>query len=337
MNVRKRQVLAQLQGNTIKMQAGALQWQCGSISSETGLGSGAKAVGGFLKNMVKGFVTGESAVKPLYTGYGFVMLEPTYKYIIIEDISQWGPGGIVLQDGLFLACDATLQEKVVSRKTLSSLVAGEGLFNLSLTGNGVAVFESPVPREELIEIELNNSELKIDGNMAIAWSNTLELTVERSSKSLVGSMVNGEGLLNVYRGSGKVWMAPTVPGTLMDDGEAPTAENTSGGGASKSIIGGDVYEFSAEKFTGVYEILYDNYFGPSDFELNLTNYEIRGGNFRLVVVHNDEIVAELEPDMFVDYLLEDVTGTVSLRIAGESASFKFYIDDIDYEMHSHND
>jgi hypothetical protein len=33
-------------------------------------------------------------------------------------------------------------------------------------------------------------------------------------------------------------MAPTVPGTLMDDGEAPTAENTSGGGASKSIIGG---------------------------------------------------------------------------------------------------
>jgi hypothetical protein len=106
---------------------------------------------------------------------------------------------------------------------------------------------------------------------------------------------------------------------------------------SKDIIGGDVYEFSAEKFTGVYEILYDNYFGPSDFELNLTNYEIRGGNFRLVVVHNDEIVAELEPDMFVDYLLEDVTGTVSLRIAGESASFKFYIDDIDYEMHSHND
>ena len=238
MNVRKRQVLAQLQGNTIKMQAGALQWQCGSISSETGLGSGAKAVGGFLKNMVKGFVTGESTVKPLYSGYGFVMLEPTYKYIIIEDISQWGPGGIVLQDGLFLACDATLQEKVVSRKTLSSLVAGEGLFNLSLIGNGVAVFESPGPREELIEIELNGSELKIDGNMAIAWSNTLQLTVERSSKSLIGSMVNGEGLLNVYRGTGKVWMAPTVSGTLMEDGEAPTAENTSGGGASKSIIGG---------------------------------------------------------------------------------------------------
>lgn len=237
MNVRQRQVFVQLQGNTIKMQAGALQWLCGSIQSETGLGSGAKAVGGFLKNMVKGMVTGESTVKPLYSGYGFVMLEPTYKHIIIEDISGWGPGGIVLQDGLFLACDAQLQETVVSRKTISSLAAGEGLFNLSLAGNGVAVFESPVPRQELIEIELNNSELKIDGNMAIAWSSTLTLTVERSSKSLVGSMVNKEGLLNVYRGTGKVWMTPTVSGTLMEEG---TVENTSssGGSATKSVVGG---------------------------------------------------------------------------------------------------
>lgn len=238
MNVRKRQVLAQLNGNTIKMQAGALQWLCGNVESQTGLGSGAGAIGGFLKGMVKGMVTGESTVKPLYRGYGFVMLEPTYKYIIVEDISKWGPAGIVLQDGLFLACDATLQEKVVSRKTLSSLAAGEGLFNLSLSGNGVAVFESPVPREELIEIELNNSVLKIDGNMAIAWSNTLELTVERSSKSLIGSMVNKEGLLNVYRGTGKIWMTPTVAGTLMEGGGVPSESASSGGSANKSVIGG---------------------------------------------------------------------------------------------------
>lgn len=235
MNVRKRQVLACLQGNTIKMQAGALQWLCGNIESETGLGSGAKAVGKFFGNMVKGMVTGESTVKPVYSGCGFVMLEPTYKHIIVEDIGSWGPAGVVLQDGLFLACDATLQERVTSRKTFSSLAAGEGLFNLTLSGNGTAVFESPVPREELIEIELNNSVLKIDGNMAIAWSGTLELTVEKSSKSLIGSMVNKEGLLNVYRGTGKVWMTPTVAGTLMEEG-APATKETSGASASKGII-----------------------------------------------------------------------------------------------------
>lgn len=109
------------------------------------------------------------------------------------------------------------------------------------------------------------------------------------------------------------------------------------GGPNKSvgILTGDSIEFSADKYTGVTEILYDNFIGPSDFDLSLTNFGITGGNFRMVIVHDGEIVAELEPDMFVDYRLEDVTGTVSLRIAGESASFSFCISRFDYDMHSH--
>ena len=62
--------------------------------------------------------------------------------------------------------------------------------------------------EELIVFDVDNDEIKIDGNMAIAWSNTLQFTVERSSKSLIGSAVSGEGLVNVYRGTGKVLLAP---------------------------------------------------------------------------------------------------------------------------------
>ena len=77
-----------------------------------------------------------------------------------------------------------------------------------MTGSGLAVLESPVPREELIEITLDNDVLKIDGSYAIAWSQSLTFTVERSTKSLIGSAASGEGLVNVYRGSGKVLMAP---------------------------------------------------------------------------------------------------------------------------------
>ena len=44
--------------------------------------------------------------------------------------------------------------------------------------------------------------------MAIAWSGSLDFTVERSGKTLAGSAVSGEGLVNVYRGTGKVLMAP---------------------------------------------------------------------------------------------------------------------------------
>ena len=95
------------------------------------------------------------------------------------------------------------------RSNLSSAVLGnEGLFNLSLSGNGFVALESPVPREELVEIELQNDVLRIDGNFAIAWSKDLSFTVEKSTKNLIGSAVSGEGLVNVYRGTGKVLMAP---------------------------------------------------------------------------------------------------------------------------------
>ena len=82
------------------------------------------------------------------------------------------------------------------------------MFNLSLSGNGIAVLESNVPREELIEVELSNDELRIDGPMAVAWSAGLQLTMDRSSHSLVGSAVSGEGLVNVYRGTSRVLMSP---------------------------------------------------------------------------------------------------------------------------------
>ena len=53
-----------------------------------------------------------------------------------------------------------------------------------------------------------NDVLKVDGNLALAWSKSLEFTVERSGKTLVGSAASGEGLVNVYRGTGKVLIAP---------------------------------------------------------------------------------------------------------------------------------
>lgn len=232
MNVRKRQVLCNLNNSAVKLQAGAMQWTAGHVDSTTGV----KGVGDFLGKAIKGAVTNESAVKPIYQGSGFLMLEPTYRYIILEDIGQW-EGGIVLDDGLFLACDAHLTDKVVARSNVSSaLLGGEGLFNLSLMGQGVAVLESPVPREELIEIEVKDDIVKIDGNMAIAWSASLQFTVEKSSKSLIGSAINGEGFVNVYRGTGKILLAPTVEGTTMSSSNGPkNSHSTSSKGLVSSI------------------------------------------------------------------------------------------------------
>jgi uncharacterized protein (AIM24 family) len=208
MNVRKRQVVCDLSVSNVTVQAGAMQWSVGNVNATTGL----KGVGDFFGKAIRGSVTGESAIKPEYTGNGILVLEPTYKHLVLLNVADWG-GSIVLDDGLFLACESNLKHKAVMRSNLSSAAFGnEGLFNLGIQGNGVLCLESYCPREELIEVTLNNDVLKIDGNMAIAWSGSLEFTVERSGKTLIGSAASGEGLVNVYRGSGKVLLAPVRDG-----------------------------------------------------------------------------------------------------------------------------
>ena len=209
MGVRRRQIVIELNGKeSAIIQAGSMQWMAGHVKATTGI----KGVGDFVGKMVKGAITKETAVKPDYVGNGILVLEPTYKYLILVDVGSWGEKGMTIEDGIFYACSGTVKNKLTARKTISSTVLGkEGFFNLSLVGEGVAALESNVPYEELIEVELDNDELKIDGNLAVCWSSGLEFTVERSTKTLVGSAVSGEGLVNVYRGTGKVLMSPVAP------------------------------------------------------------------------------------------------------------------------------
>ena len=208
MNVRRRQLLCDVSKSNVTLQSGAMQWSVGNVNATTGL----KGVGDLFNKAIRGSVTGESAIKPEYTGEGYLVTEPTFRHLLLLNLDDWN-GTVVLDDGLFLACESTLQHKAVMRSNISSAVAGgEGLFNLGITGKGVLCLESPSPKEELIEIELVNDVLKVDGNMAIAWSGSLEFTVERSGKTLIGSAASGEGLVNVYRGTGRVLLAPVAKG-----------------------------------------------------------------------------------------------------------------------------
>lgn len=211
MNVRKRQLVCDLKKADVTVQPGAMQWTAGNVNATTGI----KGVGDFFGKAFRGKVTGESAIKPEYTGNGTLVLEPTYKHIILLNTDDWN-GSVVLDDGLFLACDSNLEHKAVMRSNLSSAaLGGEGLFNLCLNGHGVVALECACPKEELIEVTLDNDVLKVDGNFAIAWSNSLDFTVERSGKTLIGSAASGEGLVNVYRGTGKVLLAPVDKMPMM--------------------------------------------------------------------------------------------------------------------------
>ena len=130
MNARRRQVVCDVTKSNVTVQAGAMQWQVGDVKATTGI----KGVGDLFGKAVRGSVTGESAIKPEYTGNGTLVLEPTYKHILRLDVNAWN-GSVVLDDGLFLACESSLKHKAVMRSNFSSAVAGnEGLFNLGIQG-----------------------------------------------------------------------------------------------------------------------------------------------------------------------------------------------------------
>lgn len=207
MNVRKRQVLAELDDeHGVIVQAGAMQMMIGQVDMVTGV----KGVGDLMKKAVGSAVTGETVLKPHYIGNGAVVLEPTFRYLLLEDMADW-EDGLVIQDGMFLACDDTIDMKVCARKNVSSALFGkEGLFNTVLFGEGTVVLESSVPKDELFVVELEDDELKIDGHQAIGWSGSLSFTVERTAPTLIGSAASKEGLVNVYRGTGKVLVAPVA-------------------------------------------------------------------------------------------------------------------------------
>ena len=66
MNVRKRQVVVDVAKSNVTVQAGAMQWTVGNVNATTGV----KGVGDLFGKALRGSVTGESAIKPEYTGNG---------------------------------------------------------------------------------------------------------------------------------------------------------------------------------------------------------------------------------------------------------------------------
>ena len=118
---------------------------------------------------------------------------------------------IICDKGLFFAASKSVQiSPVMAGKASGAILGGEGFFQQQITGPGFVVLEIPVPMSEMSKVQLNNDVLKVDGNFAVLRSAGIQMTTERSSKTLVGSAVSGEGLLNVYRGTGEVWLAPLI-------------------------------------------------------------------------------------------------------------------------------
>lgn len=86
----------------------------------------------------------------------------------------------------------------------------------------------------------------------------------------------------------------------------------------------DLITYSSKNFSGVEEIYTSDYFMNSDVIIEVNTLSVTEGNLSLVVLLDDEIVHEFKAGELTEtFEMEDVNGTVDIKIAGESAKFEF--------------
>lgn len=203
-NIKMKMLRVLLNNSSAKLEAGALYYMQGDVEMTAKLGG----VVGFGKKMFGGMATNETAIKPLYKGTGEIYTEPSFGHFALLTLEN---EEIIVDDGVFYACEGDVEVGVAAQKNVSSALLGnESLFQTKIKGSGLVALEIPVPECELVKVTLNNDVLKVDGNFALLRSGDISFTVEKSTKSIIGSAASGEGLLNVYKGTGEVWLAPTL-------------------------------------------------------------------------------------------------------------------------------
>lgn len=202
-----RYVSAQLNNSKINLEPGLLHYMKGNLDLDTKRSDGSKGLGGFLKNKVKGSLSGEATNNTVISGKGEVVLEPTFGHLLTIELNN---EAFIADKGIYSCSIGDVHVDVAMQKNISSaLFGGEGLFQSLVKGTGIAVFNSPVHLDELVRVDLDNDTLKVDGSFAILRSASLEFTAEQSAKSFYKTFKSGEGILQTFRGTGTVWLAPT--------------------------------------------------------------------------------------------------------------------------------
>ena len=117
---------------------------------------------------------------------------------------------MIADRGIFAAAGGEIEVESERVAKISALLfGGEGWFQTKVTGSGLVVFNSPVPLSEIVRIDLEDEKLSVDGNFAMLRTGDLEFEAGKSSKSWLGTLTSGEGLLQTFEGVGSVWLAPT--------------------------------------------------------------------------------------------------------------------------------
>ena len=193
-------------GETCTTEAGAMIAMSPNLQIETSTHK--KGKGGILK-AVKRMFAGESFFMNHYTAHGNaeLWLAPT----LSGDINtvELNKNKIIVQAGSYLASEQGINVDV-GWQGFKSAFSGEGLFWLSISGQGKVVLSS---YGCIYPVQVTDTYV-VDTGHIVAFEETLDFSISKAGSSWVQSFLGGEGLVCLFKGKGIVWCQSHNPSSF---------------------------------------------------------------------------------------------------------------------------
>lgn len=192
-------------GDRLHIQRGSMVYRSPSVTLNAQLNANSGGFGGLLKAAARAMASNESMFVTEATSNadgGIVAIAPSAPGDVMA--LQCGPEQYCLNDGAFLALDGTAGYNVEAVKNIGGACFGRtgGFFIMKTHGTGMLLIEA---FGTIREIQLNNESLTIDNGHVVAWSQSLDYHIHTDSGWLQ-SIGTGEGLVNTFTGTGKVYV-----------------------------------------------------------------------------------------------------------------------------------
>lgn len=183
----------ELNNESVRTESSAGRYWLGNITMKNPMPS--------VGSMIKSSMTGNKIFRPVFSGTGKLMLEPRFHEFVQIELKN---NKVVLERGAYWASEMGVEVDVFANSISAGLFSGEGFLQTAVTGTGIVIASSPGPIEI---VDLKNERLVLDGAYAVARSAGLGYSVQKSTRSLFGTVSSGEGLVQVVEGTGRVYLS----------------------------------------------------------------------------------------------------------------------------------
>lgn len=189
------QIRILLDDSAVKLQINTLSFMKGNIKIKENIYERPK-IG---KGLFKLEYIDQSMIKPILGGVGEIFLEPSYDYFSLLELED---EEVIISDSVFYACEDSIEVSVISEEEYEEV-------KLKLVGSGIIALRLPVSEEEILRCKIFKNKIYVNEENCILRTKNISVVSENTKNTMVGNSVDNENKINVYHGTGEIWILPT--------------------------------------------------------------------------------------------------------------------------------